>query len=85
MELEKIRNLSKEEMKLQAAQAGEQLFRIRFQKTLGNAEGLKKLARQVQGVLPVVGLLSRLSAPSGGIGSDLQARCAPHCWIMWCK
>lgn len=43
MELEKIRNLSAEEMKIQAAQAGEQLFRIRFQKTLGNTEGLKKL------------------------------------------
>ncbi len=42
----------------------------------GFVEGLKKLARQVQGVLPVVGLLSRLSAPSGGIGSDLQVRYA---------
>ena len=28
---------------VRAAQAGEQLFRIRFQKTLGNTEGLKKL------------------------------------------
>ena len=43
MELEKIRNLNAEEMNVQAAQAGEQLFRIRFQKTLGNTEGLKKL------------------------------------------
>ena len=43
MELEKIRNLSDEELIKQQAQAGEQLFRIRFQKTLGNTEGLKKL------------------------------------------
>ncbi|KAK9828406.1 hypothetical protein WJX81_005121 [Elliptochloris bilobata] len=43
------------------------------QQSGGIAEGLKKLARQVQGALPVVGLLSRLSAPSGGIGNDLQA------------
>ena len=43
MEFDKISNLSDDELKVQAAQAGEQLFRIRFQKTLGNTEGLKKL------------------------------------------
>ena len=43
MELEKIRNLSDEELKSEQAKAGEQLFRIRFQKSLGNLEGLKKL------------------------------------------
>ena len=43
MELEKIRNLSNEELVKQQATAAEQLFRIRFQKSLGNVEGLKKL------------------------------------------
>ncbi len=43
MELDKIRNLSDEELIKQQANAGEQLFRIRFQKSLGNVEGLKKL------------------------------------------
>jgi large subunit ribosomal protein L29 len=43
MELEKIRNLSDDELKSEQAKAGEQLFRIRFQKSLGNTEGLKKL------------------------------------------
>ena len=43
MELEKIRNLSDDELKSNEASAAEQLFRIRFQKTLGNQEGLKKL------------------------------------------
>ena len=43
MEIEKIRNLTDEELTKQQAQAGEQLFRIRFQKSLGNTEGLKKL------------------------------------------
>ena len=43
MEFEKIRNLSDEELKTEQAKAGEQLFRIRFQKSLGNVEGLKKL------------------------------------------
>jgi large subunit ribosomal protein L29 len=43
MDFEKISNLNDDELKTQATQAGEQLFRIRFQKTLGNTEGLKKL------------------------------------------
>ena len=43
MELEKIRNLTDEELKSQQAKAAEQLFRIRFQKSLGNNEGIKKL------------------------------------------
>jgi large subunit ribosomal protein L29 len=43
MELNKIRNLTDEELKGEQAKAAEQLFRIRFQKSLGNTEGLKKL------------------------------------------
>jgi len=43
MELEKIRNLSDEELKSQQAKTAEQLFRLRFQQSLGNTEGVKKL------------------------------------------
>ena len=43
MELDKIRNLSDEELKLEEAKAGEQLFRIRFAKSLGKLDGLKNL------------------------------------------
>lgn len=43
MELDKIRALTDEELKTQTQQAGEQLFRIRFQKSMGNLEGLKNL------------------------------------------
>jgi large subunit ribosomal protein L29 len=43
MELTKIRSLSEEELKTEQAKAGEQIFRIRFQKSLGNQEGIKKL------------------------------------------
>ena len=43
MDFEKIRNLSDGELQAEQAKAAEQLFRIRFQKTLGNTEGLKKL------------------------------------------
>jgi large subunit ribosomal protein L29 len=43
MELDKIRNLSDEELKTQEATAAEQLFRIRFAKSLGKQEGLGKI------------------------------------------
>ena len=43
MELEKIRNLSEDELITTEKQAAEQLFRLRFQKSLGNQEGVKKL------------------------------------------
>ena len=43
MEIEKIRNLSDDELKSQQAKSAEQLFRLRFQKSLGNTEGIKKL------------------------------------------
>jgi large subunit ribosomal protein L29 len=43
MEFEKIRNLTDAELQNEQVKAAEQLFRIRFQKSLGNTEGLKKL------------------------------------------
>ena len=43
MELEKIRNLSDAELVTTGSNAAEQLFRLRFQKSLGNQEGVKKL------------------------------------------
>jgi len=43
MEFEKIRNLSEDELKSEQVKSAEQLFRIRFQKSLGNNEGVKKL------------------------------------------
>lgn len=43
MELEKIRSQSGEELIATQTTAAEQLFRLRFQKSLGNQEGVKKL------------------------------------------
>jgi large subunit ribosomal protein L29 len=43
MELDKIRNLSDEELKAEEAKAAEQLFRIRFAKSLGKQEGIKNI------------------------------------------
>ena len=43
MEVAKLRDLSDEDLQVAQKSAAEQLFRIRFQKSLGNQEGLKKL------------------------------------------
>jgi large subunit ribosomal protein L29 len=43
MELDKIRDLSDDELKAEEAKAAEQIFRIRFAKSLGKQEGLKNL------------------------------------------
>ena len=43
MELEKIRNLSDEELLAQEKTSAEQLFRLRFQVSMGQNDGVKKL------------------------------------------
>jgi len=43
MELAKIRNLSDEELAHQVTTTAEQLFRLRFQVSLGQNDGVKKL------------------------------------------
>jgi large subunit ribosomal protein L29 len=43
MELDKIRNMSDEELTHQAKTTAEQLFRLRFQVSLGQNDGVKKL------------------------------------------
>jgi large subunit ribosomal protein L29 len=43
MELEKLRSQSDEELVATRNKSAEELFRIRFQKSLGNQEGIKKL------------------------------------------
>lgn len=43
MELDKIRGLSDEELKGEEAKVAEQLFRIKFAKSLGKQEGVGKI------------------------------------------
>ncbi|HEX8813261.1 MAG TPA: 50S ribosomal protein L29 [Terracidiphilus sp.] len=43
MELDKIRNLSDEELATQEKASAEQLFRLRFQTAMGQNDGVKKL------------------------------------------
>ena len=41
--LEKYRNMDRNELEIQERDLGEQIFRLRFQMTTGQAEGLKRL------------------------------------------
>ena len=50
MEIEKIRNLSDEELKGEEGKDGEQLFRMRFQISRGQTEGVTKLREMRQDV-----------------------------------
>ena len=43
MTVEKLRELSDLDLEQHVRLAGEQLFRIRFQKSMGNLEGLKQM------------------------------------------
>jgi large subunit ribosomal protein L29 len=43
MELTKIRSLSDEQLEVEQKQAAEQLFRLRFQLSLGQNDGVKKI------------------------------------------
>lgn len=43
MDAKKMRELSGEQLTKQETDAAEQLFRLRFQQSLGNNEGVKKL------------------------------------------
>ena len=71
MELEKMLNLSDAELKQQELQSAEQLFRLRFQKSLGNNEGLKKL-RTLK--LDIARIKTIARQRELGIGSRSRAR-----------
>ena len=58
MELEKIRNLSDDELQHQEKTAAEQLFRLRFQVSLGQNDGVKKL-RQLRKEIAQIKTVSR--------------------------
>jgi large subunit ribosomal protein L29 len=56
MELQKIRNLSNEELAHQQKTTAEQLFRLRFQVALGQNDGVKKirlLRREIAQIMTV--------------------------------
>ncbi len=58
MELAKIRSLSDEELLHQEKTSGEQLFRLRFQVSMGQNDGVKKL-RQLRKEIAQIKTVSR--------------------------
>ncbi len=74
MELTKIRNLSDEELKHQEKTSSEQLFRIRFQVSLGQNDGVKKL-RQLRKEIAQIKTVARERELGirGETGEDEQA------------
>jgi len=58
MELQKIRNLSNEELAVQHKTAAEQLFRLRFQVALGQNDGVKKI-RQLRKEIAQIKTIAR--------------------------
>ncbi len=60
--VEKLRDMKPEELQLQERELSEQVFRLRFQMSSGQAEGLKKL-REARKDLARVKTLLREQAP----------------------
>ena len=73
MELAKIRNLSDDELLHQEKTASEQLFRLRFQVSLGQNDGVKKL-RQLRKEIAQIKTVARERALGiGGAANDAVA------------
>jgi large subunit ribosomal protein L29 len=73
MELEKIRNLSDEELKHQEKSTAEQLFRLRFQVSLGQNDGVKKI-RQLRKEIAQIKTIAR--ERELGAGGDAEPAAA---------
>ncbi len=58
MELEKIRNLSDDELHAHEKTSAEQLFRLRFQVSMGQNDGVKKL-RQLRKEIAQIKTIAR--------------------------
>jgi len=68
MEIEKIRNLSDEELAHQEKTTSEQLFRLRFQVSLGQNDGVKKL-RQLRKEIAQIKTVARERELSIGVAA----------------
>jgi large subunit ribosomal protein L29 len=83
MELEKIRNLSDEELTHQEKTTAEQLFRLRFQVSLGQNDGVKKLRQlrkeiaQIKTVAKERELGIRGASPDTAKAKDVVGEAAP--------
>jgi large subunit ribosomal protein L29 len=77
MEFEKIRNLTDEELPAQLTKSAEQLFRIRFQKSLGNNEGVKKMRELKMDIARIHTVTRERALASEKIASPVAVATAP--------
>lgn len=77
MEIEKIRNLSDEELRVEEGKAREQIFRLRFQMKLGQTEGVKKLRELKKDVAKIQTISRERSLGVRGAAPLAQASVAP--------
>jgi large subunit ribosomal protein L29 len=73
MELEKIRNLSDEELANHEKTSAEQLFRLRFQVALGQNDGVKKLRQLRKEIAQIKTIARERSLGIRGAASDSGA------------
>ena len=73
MELDKIRNLSDEELAHQEKTTSEQLFRLRFQVSLGQNDGVKKIRLMRKEIAQIKTVARERQLGLHGEATDAQA------------
>jgi large subunit ribosomal protein L29 len=77
MELEKIRSLSDEELTNHEKASAEQLFRLRFQVSLGQNDGVKKLRQLRKEIAQIKTVARERDKGIRGASKDAPAAAAP--------
>jgi len=77
MELAKIRNLSDEELAHQEKTTAEQLFRLRFQVSLGQNDGVKKLRQLRKEIAQIKTVAKERVLGIRGSAKEVAAEAAP--------
>ena len=78
MELAKIRNLSDDELAAQVKATGEQLFRLRFQVSLGQNDGVKKLRQLRKEIAKIKTVAKERELGIRGASKDTASAAAPE-------
>ena len=76
MELAKIRSLSDDELKHQETTSAEQLFRLRFQVSLGQNDGVKKLRQLRKEIAQIKTVARERELGVRGAAKDAEASAA---------
>jgi large subunit ribosomal protein L29 len=77
MEIEKIRNLTDEELVVEEHKAAEQIFRLRFQISSGQQDGVKKLRELKKDVARMKTIVRDRSLNGAGNATGTVAAAAP--------